>query len=72
MIGTTDIGTDADEHSYTNYGEPEEVEDEVYSSYSPSTNRRSVETYQAMVDEPWVDDSLQELLETRIDDMLER
>lgn len=60
-------------------GEPDEYApsydpietDESYTEYT-GTRPRTVDTYQEMMDADWVDEPLKELLETRINDMLER
>lgn len=42
-----------------------------YTEYSISGNQHSIKAYQQMVDEPWLDEPLKEIIETRLEDLLE-
>lgn len=49
------------------------IEDtESYTTYTLRSNQRSIETYRQIVDEPWLEEPLRELVETRLEEMLER
>ncbi|MDY6778797.1 MAG: hypothetical protein SVU32_09095 [Candidatus Nanohaloarchaea archaeon] len=43
-----------------------------YGGYQSSRHSDVVEVYQEMLDNPFVDDALAELLETRVNDLLDR
>jgi len=72
MIGVVNQASGSSSpQEYDEYGE-HDLNEDLYVDYSTEFNQHSVATYQEMLDGEWADEPLRELLETRIDDMLER
>lgn len=67
------LGTIADAaHERHEYAEPAMCEGDLYASYTLSSNQHSIETYRQIIEEPWLDEPLRELVETRLEELLER
>lgn len=66
MDGTAADGLDPAYDGYTDDGEPFD-----YHEYRAPPHQHSVAAYRDMVGQDWVDEPLRELLETRLDELLE-
>lgn len=69
MLGEFDAEDTADEVPYQTYQGFEEVD--TYTEYSLPANQHSIKAYQQMVDEPWLDEPLREIIEIRLEELLE-
>lgn len=54
---------------YDEFGLEDAAEDGY--GYTPQTNEGSAQLYREMVEEDWVDEPLQDLLETRVGELLD-
>lgn len=65
----------AESRNRANEGEREYIrssrEDDSYTEYPTSGNQHSIKAYQQMIDEPWLDEPLRKIIETRLEDLLE-
>ena len=71
MLGTTTDSVEAANAAYGN-GELLEEDDPLYAGYQASSHQHALATYREMLGQEWVDEPLRELLETRVDELLER
>jgi len=71
MLGTTTDSVEAANAAYGT-GELPEEDDPLYTGYQASSHQHALRSYQDMLGQDWVDEPLRELLETRVDELLER
>lgn len=69
MLGTTD-SVEAADTAYGN-GDILKEDDPLYGGYQGAAHRHTLPTYREMLGQDWVDEPLRELLETRVDELLD-
>jgi hypothetical protein len=70
MLGPTRDSVEAANAAYGNSEFPE-ADDPHYAGYRGSMHQHALRSYQDMLGQDWVDAPLRELLETRVDELLD-